>query len=267
MVFFGLSYKYLLLRSDKQKTLSRELNATAPIESNVLLSSPYLAESSENVVAPRKDEVINSSTAIQSMSVKLSSLEQAKKWLVKKNFSGTVELLEDAIAYEGRIKPEVKALYIQALRGQADILLTKDKDTDQAKKILYKAIKADPQSAMVHYDLGKLYYKTKDYSKAIDAYLKATDINPGSANTFFNLGCTYASIKDYVNAEKMFLHTTELKPTYLDKAIFNLALVQYKQGKKLQCIENLGKALEFKPDNQRVRKYLKRFTGASGVPQ
>jgi len=37
------------------------------------------------------------------------------------------------------------------IRNQASLLLTKD--TDQAEKLLQKALKADPQSAMTYYDL------------------------------------------------------------------------------------------------------------------
>ena len=68
-----------------------------------------------------------------------------------------------------------------------------------------------------------------------------------------------AAVKNYVHAEKMFQRTTELEPPYLDEAIFNLAIVQYKQGKKQQCVENLEKAIKVNPENQRAHKYLNRF--------
>ena len=42
----------------------------------------------------------------------------------------------------------------------------------------------------------------------------------------------FAKIKNYGRAEKMLRHVAELNPSYLDKAIFNLAMVQLKQGKK-----------------------------------
>jgi len=56
--------------------------------------------------------------------------------------------------------------------------------------------------------------------------------------------------------KKMFLLVEESRPKYLDKALFNLAVVQQKQGRKKQCIENLEKALMVNPKNQRVRTYL-----------
>jgi tetratricopeptide (TPR) repeat protein len=151
---------------------------------------------------------------------------------------------------------------VQAIREQAALLLTKD--TDQAERLLQKAVKADPQNAMTYHDLGKLYSQKKDHLNAINAYKKAADLNSDSANTFFNLGFTYAAIKDYVHAEQMFLRVIELEPPYFDKAMVNLALVQYKQGKKQQCIENLGNALKINPDNEKAHKCLKQFAAVSG---
>jgi len=115
--------------------------------------------------------------------------------------------------------------------------------------------------------LGKLYTRSKDYSKAIKAYQKAADLNYRSADIFFNLGFIYAAKKDYMDAEKMFLLVADSRTIYLDKAFFNLAVVQQKQGKKNQCIENLEKALNINPKNQRARKYLNHFKSKLGKTQ
>ena len=175
----------------------------------------------------------------------------------RNDFKQAENLLENNLAQH----EEIKELYVQALRGQADVLLKED--SDQAKSLLNRAAKLDPQNAMIFYDLGKLYTQIKDYPKAIEAYLTAIRLDPDSADTFFNLGFNYAAVKNYAYAEKMFLKVTELAPPYLDEAIFNLAMVQYKQGKKQQCVENLEKALQVNPENQRARKYLNRFTVAT----
>ena len=126
----------------------------------------------------------------------------------------------------------------------------------EAEILLLKAIETDPQNAEAHFDLGNLYTKSKDFNKAINAYQNAADLNYRTAETFFNLGFIYAAKKEYVNAEKMFLLVVDSKTDYLDKALFNLAVVQQKQGKTNQCIENLEKALNINPENERVRKYL-----------
>jgi len=193
------------------------------------------------------------------------ALELAKQELNNKNYSRSVELFEDIIARNQITIPEVKVYYSQALRGLAGKLLRKN--PGEAGILLRKALETDPQNAGAHFDLGNLYTKSKDYSKAINAYQKAADLNYRSTDTFFNLGFIYASKKDYMNAEKMFLLAAESRPNYLDKALFNLAVVQQKQGKRKQCIDNLEKALIVNPKNQRVRKYLNRFKNNSGDAQ
>ena len=97
------------------------------------------------------------------------------------------------------------------------------------------------------------------------AYQKAANLNHRSSDTFYNLGFIYAATKDFANAEKMFLQVVDLKPSYLDKALFNLAVVQQKQGKNQQCIENLEKAIKNNPKNQRAQQYLNQLKKYKGV--
>ena len=62
--------------------------------------------------------------------------------------------------------------------------------------------------------------------------------------------------KDYSRAEEMYGRVVELAPSYLDEALFNLAMVQHKQEKMSQTIENLERALAFNPNNEMAKKYL-----------
>ncbi len=201
--------------------------------------------------------------AVQSETLQPASLELAKEALEKKNFSRAVEFYEDALARQSRDVPQVKVLYSRALRGQASMF--EGKDLNKAEILLRKAVQVDSQSSEAYFDLGKLYTRSKDYPKAIKSYQKAIGLNPRSAKTVFNLGFVYATTQDYANAEEMFLRAGELKPPFLDKAIFNLAMVQQKQGKEQECVNNLEKALMINPDNHRARKYLEQLTGISGV--
>ena len=184
-------------------------------------------------------------------------LELAKEELNNKNYNRSVELFENIIAQNPLNIQKIKVYYSQALRGQAGRLL--GINPSEAEQLLLKAIETDPQNAQAHFDLGTLYTRSKDYPKAIKAYQSAADLHYRSVDTFFNLGFIYAAKKEYKNAEKMFLHVTDSRTDYLDKALFNLAVVQQKQGKTNQCIENLEKALNINPKNQRVRTYLNHF--------
>ena len=181
-------------------------------------------------------------------------LEQAKTALHNKNFNQAIELFEQVIAQNPTNASTIKMYYSKALRGQADIAFVKNPGT--AEILLSKAVEADPKNAEAYFDLGKLYTKSNDYPNAIIAYLKAANLSYRPSDAFYNLGFIYASTKDFANAEKMFLHVVDLKPPYLDKVLFNLAVVQQKQGKEQQCIENLEKAMINNPKNQRAQQYL-----------
>ena len=196
---------------------------------------------------------------VHSKTLQPASLEDAKEALKEKEFSRAIEFCEVALARQSGDLTQVTALYSSALRGQAASF--EGKDANKAEILLRKAIEVDPQNFDAHFDLGKLYTKSKDQAKAIKSYQKAAGLNPRSAKTAFNLGFIYATTEDYANAEEQFHRAVELRPPFLDKVIFNLAMVQQKQGKEQECLKNLKKALMINPDNHRAQKYIKKLTG------
>jgi type II secretory pathway predicted ATPase ExeA/Tfp pilus assembly protein PilF len=228
--------------------------ASSPIKTNRNFPSQTLTDRD---AAPSPLLSISADHNDKSAINKPAVLKLAKEELNNKNYKRSVELFEDIIAQDPSTMQKVNVYYSRALRGQADRLL--GINPGEAERLLVKAIKIDPQNARAHFDLGKLYTRSKDYSKAIKAYRDAADLNYRSADAFFNLGFIYAEKKDYLNAEKMFILATDSRTDYLDKTLFNLAVVQEKQGKTNQCIENLEKALDINPTNQRVRTYLNHF--------
>ena len=152
--------------------------------------------------------------------------------------------------------------YAEALLGLADNL--RKTDPEQAITLLKKALQLDPRSVRAHFQLGLVLTAQKNYTAAIASYQKALALNPDFADTFFNLGFVYAVSKNYVKAEEMYTRTVALKPDYLDEALFNLALIQSKLGKKEQSLANLKKALTVNPDNQSIQNYLNKLQGVSG---
>lgn len=275
--FIFFDYKNKFFQSGQRRLNTQEINAPVPAARDKNRATPSKAhqeitdETIRNNASPalavKKAPTLPSKPKTtepisQTKPSHLTILLQANAALEKNNFDRAIQLYEDALAHQPVNKPEVKARYAQALRGQAVMLL--EKDSKQSEMLLNKAIEVDPQNAQNHFELGKLYTRSKDYPKAISAYQKAADLNPGSADTLFNLGFVYATTKDYVRAEEMFLRVVKLKPLYQDRAIFNLAMVQQKQGKKRECIANLEKVLMINPQNKRAQKYLKRLKNISG---
>jgi tetratricopeptide (TPR) repeat protein len=131
-----------------------------------------------------------------------------------------------------------------------------DKNPKEARSLLLKAIELDPQNASAQFQLGLTLMALKDSPRAIEAYRKAVELDPRQSDAYFNLGFIYATQRDFSRAEEAYGQAVRLSPPYLDEALFNLALVQGKQGKKKQSKENLERALKLNPRNEIARKYL-----------
>ena len=262
LVITGLYQKALTTKNNPPKPTALALKTTA--------SSPdkpegHLTSHNVQIKAPKitPDHPVKTPSPQKTKISKPNEFEQAKTALHNKNFNRAIELFEQVIAQNPTNEPTIKMYYSKALLGQADSVFTKN--PGKAEILLSKALEADPENAEAYFDLGKLYTKSKDYPKAIKAYQKAANLNYRPSDAFYNLGFIYASTKDLANAEKMFLHVVDLKPPYLDKVLFNLAVVQQKQGKKQQCIENLEKAMINNPKNQRAQQYLNQLKKYKGV--
>ena len=142
----------------------------------------------------------------------------------------------------------------KALQNEAAALM--EKNPNEAKSLLTKAIELDPNSFQTYFLLGSAYMKLKDYPKAKESLQKAGDLDPKFPDTFFNLGYLYAMEKDYSKAEEMYDRVVKLSPPYLDEALSNLGAVQEKQGKRAESIQNLERALSVNPNNEIAKKLL-----------
>jgi len=253
LVITGLYQKALTTKNNPHKTTSLALKTTPSSPNN--FEDHFTSRNDQIKVAEIIPNHQTKAPSPQTAEIsKPNFLEQAKTALDNNNFNRAIELFELVIAQNPTNASSIKMYYSKALRGQAESVFTKDPDT--AEILLSKAVEADPQNAEAYFDLGRLYTKSKDYPNAITAYQKATNLNYRSSDAFYNLGFIYAATNDFANAEKMFLHVVDLKPPYLDKVLFNLAVVQQKQEKYQQCIENLEKAMINNPKNQRAQQYL-----------
>ena len=137
-------------------------------------------------------------------------------------------------------------------------------ETPLGKSIFYrwdqKADRAAQARGLVDKAAGLI---EKNPAEAKSLLQKALDLDPNSANAYFNLGYVYAVGKNYPKAEEMYRKTVKLSPPYLDEALFNLALVQEKQGRNKQSMENLERAVKINPQNEMARKLLKKLKGVS----
>ena len=131
----------------------------------------------------------------------------------------------------------------------------------KAKTVLQQAVAKDPRSVQANFQLGHVYVKLKEYPNALSAYAKAGEIDPNFADAFFNMGYVNAVRKEYAKAERMYAKVVTLSPMYVDEALFNLGMVQEKQGKRKESLQNIEKALSINPGNEPARKALARMKG------
>ncbi len=198
----------------------------------------------------------------QSTPVLTEKLEAGMRALEEDRYAEAVALFEEVLALETPLKKEVSGPYARALAGQASMLA--ENSPSKAESLLLKAIKSDPKSVQAHFQLGDLYAKQKEFTKAIGVYQSVAKLDPQFPETYFNLAYIYAVKKEYAKAEEMYGRVVELAPPYMDEALYNLALVQEKQGKRTESRKNLEKALEVNPNNEMAKKYLLRLKGDSG---
>ncbi len=191
----------------------------------------------------------------------LSTIELLSAALGQSDYHTAIELIEADPDSATGLDMTKQSLYVQALVGRAEQIMTQSPQA--AQQLVSAAIEADPGRADAYVIKGKLYTLSKEYSLAIEAYRQAVAIEPELSDALFNLGYIYASTGMLEDAETMLRQVVALKPSYLDKALFNLAVVQHKQGKAGESIETLEAALAIGPENDKVRSYLQQLKGTS----
>ena len=183
------------------------------------------------------------------------SFGQAVQALKTENFSQAVTLFETLLSSNPEMIDKISEPYSQALEEYAAKYM--ESDPEKSKELLLKAVKINPASVSAYSRIGFLYVTLENFKKAIKYYEIAAGLGPEKPEAFFNLGYVYAVAKKYQNAELMYLRTVELEPSYLDEALFNLAVVQDKLGKTTAAVENLERAININPDFEPAKKYIK----------
>jgi tetratricopeptide (TPR) repeat protein len=184
----------------------------------------------------------------------LAKLEEGAAALKLGRFAEAAKAFDEALTANPSLLDRASKPYSQALRGQAAAVTATD--PAKAKELLVKAVGLDPSNVEGLSQLASLYLREKDYPKAIVTYERATKLDPKRTDALFNLGYAYAVTKDYTKAEEAYSKVVDLAPPYLDEALFNLAMVQMKLGKRDQSVKNLERAIQVNPKNEGAKQYL-----------
>ena len=125
--------------------------------------------------------------------------------------------------------------------------------------MLEQAIKLDPNNIQAQLKLGRLQVQLGKYNEAIETYEKIVSIDPNSPDVYFNLAFAYAMNKDYSHAETLYRKVVNLAPKYLDEALFNLAMMEEKQGKLDDAVGHLKEAQTINPENKVIKEKLQKM--------
>jgi len=186
-------------------------------------------------------------------------LEQALKALEDRRFETAAGLFRNLWWMKPEWAEQIRSPYVESLEQWA--LSIKRTEPKKATAILEQATAIDPMRIQTRFELASLYTASGRREKAVKTYEQMAAEDPPLPEAVFNLAYLHAVAKDYARAEALYLRLVNLAPPYLDEVLFNLALVQEKQGKKAHCVENLKKAVAFNPSNKSARNYLARMRG------
>ncbi|SHG25641.1 Tetratricopeptide repeat-containing protein [Flavobacterium micromati] len=135
------------------------------------------------------------------------------------------------------------------------LILVQDGKTEEAKKAVAEARKADPSDSSLALTEANLYLETKDfetYKKLIGEILAQ---NPNDADLTFNLGVISATAGNKADAEKYYLKAIEIKPDYIN-AYINIAALKLEGEKAI--IDEMNKLGTSTKDTKRYDELKKK---------
>ena len=88
----------------------------------------------------------------------------------------------------------------------------KKKELPQAKAILERLLREEPNNAEVRYNLGMIYTELGDPQKAVNTLSKLLELRDCGPNVYVALGFAYSRMKNYNKAKELFLNALAMDP-------------------------------------------------------
>jgi tetratricopeptide (TPR) repeat protein len=132
------------------------------------------------------------------------------------------------------------------------------------------AVRAAPEEAVHHYNLGNLLALKKRYEEALSSLQRAIEIDPHYANAYNELGNVYLELDHPAEARKTFEAGLACDPT-MAKLHKNLARAALAEGHQEEAIRHLEKALSLyspvDPSGKTEATYWLAAANAAGRPE
>ena len=147
------------------------------------------------------------------------------------NFT-TVQERDRAVKIGTHEKPKTEV--VPSKRGEIykniALILVQNGKTEEAKKAIADARKANPEDTSLTLTEANLYLETKDFEMYKKLIAEVLAKNPNDADLVFNLGVLSANAKNPVEAEKYYKRVMEIDPKYIN-AYINLAALKLENEK------------------------------------
>lgn len=143
------------------------------------------------------------------------------------------------------------------IRGKEHLL---QGEFDKALPYLEKALKADPNSAVINGQLAEVHLRLRNIEQAEVYGKKAVEAEPTNLEYRSNLAGILATLKKYPEAKEQYAKIVELEPTNT-KAPLLMGILEAEGGQVDKGIEVLNKLIQESPENfmalfYRARMYL-----------
>ena len=141
----------------------------------------------------------------------------------------------------------------------------KRKDFAAALQHYQEAVRLRPEHAIFHNNLGRAYGVLGDIKNAEAALQKAVALDPALAEALNNLGIVYFQKGDYATAAWLFALSMNRKPD--SRVCFNLAKARLKLGSVKEAVKDLEKTIRLQPDYTEAYKELAVIFAGQGKKQ
>ena len=166
---------------------------------------------------------------------------------------------ESASAFEQAYKISPKSLIVLQSYGAA---LSQSGDRAHAVSIWNELLAIQPARTDIRVLVADAYFAQNDFANAASQYRLVANGDPSSAQAFNGLGLIHLKDSRLAEAEESFRSALRAKPSFVP-AYNNLAVTLERLNRRKDAIRLLQKALTIEPNNEDVRKNLRRMKGAA----
>lgn len=152
-----------------------------------------------------------------------------------------------AVSYRNAIKIQPRTAEMQFNLGSA---LYQTGDSDGAIVQYLKAIQIKPDLVVAYFNLGIAYQNQSQFDKALNAYHKAIELEPGFYEAYGNKGTIYLLQGELDNAIQSFQQSLRIQKHA--RGYFNLGNAYRNQGQLEEAIQSYREAIAMNSDDAEV---------------